>query len=153
MGFHVPRSAAGKGNRRSVRGPVPDRRHSFEAGFFLMSVRGARGVCLVVALLVWSVSPLHSQLRRPRADVATVVETDAGHAGAALKAAITVSLPEGLHVQSDRPRDPTLIPTVLTMEPPAGVKVEEIVYPPSTDLKQTGQDQPLAVFEREFAIG
>ena len=36
---------------------------------------------------------------------------------------------------------------------PAGVTVEELVFPPSTDLKQAGQDQPLAVFEREFAIG
>jgi cytochrome c biogenesis protein CcdA len=27
------------------------------------------------------------------------------------------------------------------------------VYPPSVDLKQAGVDQPLAVFEREFAIG
>ena len=67
--------------------------------------------------------------------------------------ALQVSLPEGLHVQSNAPRDPSLIPTVLTIDAPAGVTVDEIVYPPSTDLKQVGQDQPLAVFEREFVVG
>src|SRR5262249_8241859 len=28
-----------------------------------------------------------------------------------------------------------------------------IVWPPATDLKQAGQDQPLAVFEHEFLVG
>ena len=58
-----------------------------------------------------------------------------------------------MHVHSNAPRDPSLIPTVLRIEPPAGITVDEIVYPSPTDLKQVGQDQPLAVFEREFAIG
>ena len=31
--------------------------------------------------------------------------------------------------------------------------MKEIVWPPSTDLKQQGQDQPLAVFEQTFGIG
>ena len=70
-----------------------------------------------------------------------------------MRLALKVSLPEGLHTQSDTPRDPNLIPTVLTIDAPAGVTVEELVFPPSTDLKQAGQDQPLAVFEREFLIG
>ena len=35
-----------------------------------------------------------------------------------------VSLPEGLHTQSNKPRDPLLIPTELTIDAPAGVTVE-----------------------------
>jgi thiol:disulfide interchange protein DsbD len=93
------------------------------------------------------------QLVRPRAAVLPFVESDHVHAGTAVRAALQVSLPEGLHVQSNAPRDPSLIPTVLRIEPPPGITVDEIVYPPPTDLKQVGQDQPLAVFEREFAIG
>jgi len=64
-----------------------------------------------------------------------------------------VSLPEGLHTQSNKPRDPLLIPTELTIDAPSGVTVKEVVFPPSTDLKQAGQDQPLAVFEQTFGIG
>src|SRR5580693_4052684 len=93
------------------------------------------------------------QLVRPRAAVLPFVESDHVHAGTAVRAALQVSLPEGLHVQSNAPRDPSLIPTVLKIEPPPGITVDEIVYPLPTDLKQIGQDQPLAVFEREFAIG
>jgi cytochrome c biogenesis protein CcdA/thiol-disulfide isomerase/thioredoxin len=70
-----------------------------------------------------------------------------------VRLALKVSLPEGLHTQSNKPLDPTLIPTVLTIDAPAGVTVDEIVYPPAVELKQQGLDQPLSVFEHEFAIG
>ena len=74
-------------------------------------------------------------------------------AGADARVALQVTLPEGFHVQSNKPRDPTLIPTELTVDAPAGVTVAEIVFPPTVDLKLVGVDQPLAVFERTFAIG
>ena len=38
-------------------------------------------------------------------------------------------LPDGFHVQSNKPRDPLLIPTELTVDAPAGVTVEEVVFP------------------------
>jgi thiol:disulfide interchange protein len=41
----------------------------------------------------------------------------------------------------------------VTVTPPDGVTVREIVYPQPTDLKQENADQPLSVYEREFAIG
>jgi thiol:disulfide interchange protein len=94
-----------------------------------------------------------AQLARPKADVVALVESDAVRAGGKARVALRVSLPEGLHVQSNRPRDPLLIPTVLTVDTVPGVTVDEIVYPASTDFEQVGQAQPLAVFEREFAIG
>ena len=52
-----------------------------------------------------------------------------------------------------RLRDPALIPTELTFNPPAGVRATEIVFPKATDFQQAGLPQPLAVFEHEFAIG
>ncbi len=42
---------------------------------------------------------------------------------------------------------------MLTIDAPAGVVVREVVYPPAVDFKQEGQDQLLAVFDHEFAIG
>ena len=76
-----------------------------------------------------------------------------GGRGGPVRLALKVSLPEGLHTQSNKPRDATLIPTVLTIDAPAGVTVDEIVYPAAVDLKQEGLDEPLVVFEREFLIG
>lgn len=90
---------------------------------------------------------------RHRADVTTLVEADGMHAGSTVRIALQVSLPNGLHVQSDKPRDPMLIPTVLTIDPPAGVAVAAIVYPEPTDFAQAGQTVPLAVFEQRFVIG
>jgi thioredoxin:protein disulfide reductase len=104
-------------------------------------------------LIIGAVAVGQAQLRRPVASVVPLLQDENTPARSTVRAALQVSLPEGLHVQSNAPRDPLLIPTVLTIQPPAGVSVEEIVYPPTTDLKQTGSDQPLAVFEHEFVIG
>ena len=55
--------------------------------------------------------------------------------GSTARLALQVTLPEGFHVQSNAPRDPSLIPTVLTRRRrrPAST-VDEIVYPPATDF-------------------
>jgi thioredoxin:protein disulfide reductase len=97
-------------------------------------------------------SSAEAQLERPKAEVTPLVEGTA-RAGSSVRVALKVSLPEGLHTQSNKPRDPTLIPTKLTVDAPPGVRQDEVVWPPSTDLNQPGADKPLAVFEREFFIG
>jgi thiol:disulfide interchange protein DsbD len=107
-------------------------------------------LCVLGVLCVEEAS---AQIGRPKAEVTPLVERAGVQAGSKARLALKVSLPDGLHTQSDRPRDPTLIPTVLTIDAPAGVTVEEIVFPPATDLKQAGQDLLLAVFEQNFAIG
>ena len=96
---------------------------------------------------------LSAQLQRPKAAVTPIVERAAAAAGGPVRLALKVSLPESLHTQSNKPLDPTLIPTVLTIDAPAGVTVDEIVYPPAVELKQQGLDQPLMVFEHEFLVG
>jgi len=106
----------------------------------------------VAALLV--VGELaYAQARRPQAAIMSLVESSAAHAGGPVRLALKVALPEGVHTQSNMPRDPSLIPTALTIDAPVGVRIDEIVFPRATELKQAGLDQPLAVFEREFAIG
>jgi thiol:disulfide interchange protein DsbD len=101
-------------------------------------------ICLPVVAL--------GQLRGIKADVTPLVASDAP-AGGSVKAAVHVRLPKTLHVQSNKPRDPSLIPTVLTIDPPPGVTVGEIVFPPAENLEQVGQAEPLVVFGSEFAIG
>jgi thiol:disulfide interchange protein len=108
---------------------------------------------LVLVCCVAAAVTAHAQLKRPKADLTPIIERSEVRAGGPARLALKVSLPEGLHTQSNAPRDPTLIATEFTVDAPAGVRVDEVVFPPSTDLKQAGQDEPLAVFEREFAIG
>jgi thioredoxin:protein disulfide reductase len=89
----------------------------------------------------------------PRAQVTPLLEQESAAPGGTVRAAVRVSLPEGLHANAHKPRDPSLIPLVLTVNAPAGVTVEEIVYPEPTDLRQENAPQPLSVYEREFVIG
>jgi thiol:disulfide interchange protein DsbD len=109
-------------------------------------------LCGVIAALA-SIGVGHAQMGGATATVMPFVERERVPPGSMLRAALQVTLPEGFHVQSNRPRDPTLIPTQLTFESPDGVTVGEIVFPPAVDLKQIGLDQPLAVFERVFTVG
>jgi len=99
------------------------------------------------------VSPAHAQLRRPKADVVPLIESTAVRAGTSIRVALHVTLPEGVHTQSNKPSDPTFIPTVLTVDAPAGVSWDETVFPPSSSLAQAGLDKPLSVFDHEFLIG
>ena len=111
-----------------------------------------RALIATVALLLASSQVAVAQLQRIRAELTPLVESDAVP-GAPVRAAVQVRIPDRFHVQSDAPRDPTLIPTVLTIDAPAGVKVAEIVFPMATEFVQIGQAQPLLVFEHEFTIG
>jgi thioredoxin:protein disulfide reductase len=94
-----------------------------------------------------------AQLRGVKADVTPLVETDGARAGSDARVALQVVLPNGFHVQSDKPRDPNLIPTTLNIDVPAGVTVAEIAFPPTVETKLAGVAEPLAVFERSFTIG
>jgi DsbC/DsbD-like thiol-disulfide interchange protein len=105
---------------------------------------------LVMTMTVAGIAAQGGGARRPQAEVTPVVVSAHVTAGAELRLALKVGLPEGIHVQSDKPRDPLLIPTALTIAAPKGVTLGKAVYPAATDLKQAGQKKPLAVFEREF---
>jgi thiol:disulfide interchange protein len=81
-----------------------------------------------------------------------VVAATAVKPGAPVHLALRVVVPEGLHLQSDRPRDPTYIPTTLWVDP-AAATVRELVFPPSTDFRVEGLPESLAVFEHDIVIG
>ncbi len=88
------------------------------------------------------------------ADVTPLLESAQVAADSGLRAALQVRLPDGLHTNSNAPRDPNLIPLTLRFDAlPAGVEVAEIVFPESTDLVQRGAVEPLRVFDGAFEIG
>ena len=88
-----------------------------------------------------------------QARLTSYAESDGVRVGTSTRLAVRVTLPAGFHAQSNSPRDPALIPTTLTVTGPAGVKVEQIVFPKATDFTLAGQTQPLAVLGPEFVIG
>ena len=89
-------------------------------------------------------------------EIGTVAEADVAHAGVTHRVALDARLRpggSGLHVNSNEPLEDFLIPTVLTVEPPAGIIVEALAWPQPVMLEQQGADKPLAVYEETFAIG
>ena len=115
-----------------------------------MALRRPAALFVIVALVAESA---YAQRRPTPAEVEPLLERSQVAAGGELRAALQVRLPEGFHTNSNKPRDPSLIPLRLTFSPPPGVEVTELVFPPPTELRQRGADQPLVVFEREFVIG
>ena len=112
-----------------------------------------RHLLLLAAVWLGLAGVAAAQLGRVKADVSPVVEADGVRAGSDARVALRVTLPDGYHIQSDKPRDPDVIATTLQIDAPAGVTVAETVFPATIDVKLVGADQPLAVFERTFAIG
>jgi thiol:disulfide interchange protein DsbD len=112
-------------------------------------------VCLrtapVVLVLCGLASPTAAQ--PPDVVIRSVTETDAAHPGTTARVALEVTLDPGFHVNSDRPLDDFLIPTVLRLDPPEGVTLEGVAFPTAILLEQVGAEAPLAVFEEEFLIG
>ena len=109
-------------------------------------------LAFLIAGIGLSVAPTSAQFRQPKAELTPVVRQQAIHPGQTVAVELGVELPEDIHVQSDVPRDPYVIPTVLTLTPPEGVTVEEILYPASIDFLLEGWEEPLAVFDHEFTI-
>lgn len=118
-----------------------------------------RKSALLLALTAFFGSAAPQAQRGPaKAELTPLIETETVVPGSEVRVALQVQLPEGYHMNSNKPRDPMLIPVVLTIpapdqQLPAGVTLKEIVFPAPADLQQRGADQPLSVFEREFAIG
>jgi thiol:disulfide interchange protein len=88
----------------------------------------------------------------PLATITPVNPPSSVRAGSTTELSLRVDVPKGLHAQSDKPRDPSLIPTTLQLQLPSTVSVVETVFPPSTDFTVQGFDKPLAVFEGTFQI-
>jgi cytochrome c biogenesis protein CcdA/thiol-disulfide isomerase/thioredoxin len=112
-----------------------------------------RRLLFVFAFVLAAAVGLHAQFRGVKGELAPVVAQPAAHPGDRVRVAVTVTLPAEFHVQSNAPRDPSLIPTVLTIEPPSGGEVIEVVYPPAQDFRMVDVPQPLAVYPHEFTIG
>src|SRR6266850_3169309 len=72
--------------------------------------------------------------------------------GAAFTAVVHFKLDKGFHTHSNKPSEPTFIPTVLTLTPKDGVKVGAVKYPQGKAEKVKGLDKPLSVYEDQFQI-
>lgn len=115
-----------------------------------------RLLSLLLALAVaWSfvASTTHAQILRPeKADVNLAVDRTAYESGSTARVAALVAIESGWHVNSHKPTFDYLIPTVLTLELPAGWPEETVQYPHHEMQTFAFADQPLAVYDGDVVI-
>lgn len=106
----------------------------------------------IVALLALLAPSLAFAQSPAAAVVAPLVSASGVVPGGTIDLALRITLPDGLHSQSNKPKDEALVPTTLTFDPTASLTPKEVVFPPAHDFKlETGDT--LLVFEREFIVG
>ena len=118
----------------------------------MVAITRARLTAAVIAATLVFSSAASAQMQRPDIKVTAAPIAAPVKAGGTVTLRLSVRLPQDVHVQADKPRDPSLIPTALTLVPPAGFSIDRITYPKATDLSQAGRTEPLSVFGGEFVI-
>lgn len=67
--------------------------------------------------------------------------------GRVVRGTVTIDIPSGLHVQSNRPLDKYLVATKLDLETPSGMKAGPVSYPRPLMRNLKFSKQAVAVFE------
>ena len=68
-----------------------------------------------------------------------------------LQVPVAIRIRRGYHINSDRPNDPYLIPTVLSWNN-TPFRVESIVYPRADEVRYDFSDKPLSVYSSRIEI-
>src|SRR6185436_212389 len=72
--------------------------------------------------------------------------------GRVVRASVVMDIPNGLHVQSNKPLDKFLVPTKLDVETPSGMQVGPIVYPRAVMRNLKFSKSKVAVYEGRTTI-
>ena len=84
----------------------------------------------------------------PNIGVTGFFSSDKAQRGHTVQAAVVMEIPQGFHVNSNRPLSKYAIATVLKIEAPKGIRVGGISYPRATVRRlKASNNQPLAVYE------
>ncbi len=77
---------------------------------------------------------------------------DMVHAGSDFNLAVRVDIEKSWHINSDKPNESYLIPTVISIDTSNGFSLKKVVYPKADNIKVGFSDQMLSVWEGEIFI-
>ena len=112
-----------------------------------------RVTLLIVALAALLIVPTNFHARsaaiplQPNIGINGFFAADKAQRGRTVQAAIVMDIPEGFHVNSNRPLGKYAIPTVLKIEAPGGIRVGPVGYPRSALRTFSFSQERLAVYE------
>ena len=84
---------------------------------------------------------------QPNIGINGFFSADKAQRGRTVQAAVVMDIPEGFHVNSNKPLGKYAIPTVLKIEAPGGIKVGSVGYPRSALRTFSFTQERLAVYE------
>ena len=116
-------------------------------------IKHSRIVSLIVLLLI--PATLYSKPAPQSAsdiNVSGAIAPDKIKKGRSVRATVTMDIPNGLHVQSNKPLDKFLVPTKLDVETPSGMNVGPISYPRPVMRKLKFSKANVAVYEGKAMI-
>jgi Thiol:disulfide interchange protein DsbD, N-terminal len=90
----------------------------------------------------------HSGPQVTVAPIGRVVVARSGHAP--LDIALRVN--RGYHINSNHPQDNLLLPTVVYLDPPEGIEIVKLAYPPGEEMAATFANERLSVYSGEFDV-
>jgi thiol:disulfide interchange protein DsbD len=118
-------------------------KHSFLFKLFLVMA------VLVIPATLYS-SPLPQSADAVR--VTGSIAPDKTKKGRTVRASVVVEIPQGLHLQSNKPLDKFLIPTKLDVETPQGITAGAIIYPRAVMRSLKFSKSKVAVYEGRTSI-
>ena len=103
---------------------------------------------LALSLTAPASPPAAAAPQQPRIEARGLFSASKARRGATMQGAVVLEIPTGLHINSDRPKGEFLIPTVVKVTAPRGVRVGPVRYPRANVRRfDFSPDEPMSVFE------
>jgi DsbC/DsbD-like thiol-disulfide interchange protein len=105
-------------------------------------------VCAIPHNFSATTKPVAAVAPQPTIHFKGYYSNDKAQKGSTMRAAVVLEIPDGYHVNANKPLGKYAIPTVVTIEAPSGVRITPIAYPRSVVRKlKAANDESLALYE------
>lgn len=112
-------------------------------------------IIVVLSLILFFSGVINAQfgMDEPKAKIKSYMSLDNIPADSEVKIAVKVNIENEWHINSDKPNEDFLIPSLLSIDTSLGFKLTKIKYPTGHNITLGFSDTPLSVYEGEVFIG
>ena len=110
------------------------------------------GIAFAMVLICGVTACAQTSNKPGKVSARVVLSQDGVHAGTTCYAAVVLRIESGWHINSAKPEDENLVATSVETNPPAGLQVARIEYPPGVERTLAFSDTPLDVYEHSVTI-
>ncbi len=108
---------------------------------------------LIFVIFINSIVPAQFGMDVPKAKIKAYMSLDNIPADSEVKIAVKVNIEDEWHINSDKPNEDFLIPSLLSIDTISGFKFTKVKYPEGHNITFGFSETPLSVYEGEVFIG